>query len=68
MLDLIKEGKADYAFIEVMCCPGGCIGGGGQPYGATDELRTKRMEAIYKADRDLPLRKSPRKPGGKGNI
>ncbi len=65
MLELIKAGKADYAFIEVMCCPGGCIGGGGQPYGATDELRTKRIEAIYKADKDLPLRKSHESPAVK---
>jgi len=65
MLDLIKEGKADYAFIEVMCCPGGCIGGGGQPYGATDELRNKRIDAIYRADKDLPLRKSHESPAVK---
>jgi NADH-quinone oxidoreductase subunit G/NADP-reducing hydrogenase subunit HndD len=32
VMEMIKSGKADYAFIEVMCCPGGCIGGGGQPY------------------------------------
>ena len=62
MMELIKSGKADYAFIEVMCCPGGCIGGGGQPYGATDELRRKRIDAIYQADKDLPLRKSHESP------
>ncbi len=62
---LIKAGKADYTFIEVMCCPGGCIGGGGQPYGATDELRRKRIEGIYKADRALPLRKSHENPAVK---
>lgn len=65
ILELIKSGEAEYAFIEVMCCPGGCIGGGGQPYGATDELRTKRIEAIYKADKDLPLRKSHESPAVK---
>ncbi len=62
MMELIKAGKADYTFIEVMCCPGGCIGGGGQPYGATDELRTQRIDAIYKTDRNLPLRKSHESP------
>lgn len=62
MMERIKAGKADYAFIEVMCCPGGCIGGGGQPFGATNELRLKRMESIYEADRDLPLRKSHENP------
>lgn len=65
ILELIKSGKAEYAFIEVMCCPGGCIGGGGQPYGATDELRTKRIEAIYKVDKELPLRKSHESPAVK---
>lgn len=65
MMERIKAGEADYAFIEVMCCPGGCIGGGGQPYGATDELRTKRMAAIYKADKDLPIRKSHESPAVK---
>ncbi len=65
VLELVKAGKADYTFIEIMCCPGGCIGGGGQPYGATDELRQKRIEAIYKADKDLPLRKSHESPAVK---
>ncbi len=65
MLDMIKDGKVDYTFIEVMCCPGGCIGGGGQPYGATDELRSKRIDAIYRADKDLPLRKSHESPAVK---
>lgn len=63
VLELIKAGKLDdYAFIEVMCCPGGCIGGGGQPYGVTDELRNKRIAAIYKDDKDLPIRKSHKNP------
>lgn len=62
IMELIKAGKADYAFIEIMCCPGGCIGGGGQPFGGTDELRLKRMEAIYKADSRLPIRKSHENP------
>ncbi|MHB1485015.1 MAG: NADH-dependent [FeFe] hydrogenase, group A6 [Saccharofermentanales bacterium] len=62
LMELIKSGEADYAFIEVMCCPGGCIGGGGQPFGGTDELRLKRIEAIYEADGDLPIRKSHENP------
>ncbi|MCS6970565.1 MAG: NADH-dependent [FeFe] hydrogenase, group A6 [Planctomycetota bacterium] len=37
-------------FIEVMACPGGCVGGGGQPYGATDELRVKRAQGLYQED------------------
>ena len=62
LLDLVKEGKADYAFIEVMCCPGGCIGGGGQPFPTNEDIRKKRAEAIYQQDRDLPLRKSHQNP------
>ena len=65
VMELIKSGKAEYAFIEIMCCPGGCIGGGGQPFGGTDELRLKRIEAIYKADGDLPIRKSHENPAVK---
>jgi len=62
VMELIKEGKAEYTFIEIMCCPGGCIGGGGQPVGGTEELRIKRMDAIYEADKQLPLRKSHENP------
>ena len=62
LMDLIMEGKADYHFIEIMCCPGGCLGGGGQPIPTTDEIRTKRMEALYREDAGLPLRKSHENP------
>jgi len=62
LLDLISEGKADYHFIEIMACPGGCIGGGGQPIPTTEEIRKKRAEAIYQADKGLPLRKSHENP------
>ena len=63
VMEMIKSGDAsDYTFIEIMCCPGGCIGGGGQPYGATDELRNKRISGIYKADKELPIRKSHENP------
>ncbi|MBP2655218.1 MAG: ferredoxin [Firmicutes bacterium] len=62
IMDLIKEGKANYAFVEVMCCPGGCIGGGGQPYGTTNSVRQERIASIYKVDANLPLRKSHKNP------
>ena len=52
----------DYAFIEVMACPGGCIGGGGQPIGTTNVIRKKRMQALYELDKDQPLRKSHDNP------
>jgi len=54
----VAAGEADWHFIEVMCCPGGCIGGGGQPRFTTDEVRRKRMAAIYKEDEGRPKRKS----------
>ncbi|MBM7615890.1 NADH-dependent [FeFe] hydrogenase, group A6 [Alkaliphilus hydrothermalis] len=62
ILDLIKEGKADYHFIEVMCCPGGCIGGGGQPIPSTNEVKEKRINAIYQVDLTSALRKSHLNP------
>ena len=62
LMDLLMEGKADYHFIEIMCCPGGCLGGGGQPIPTTDEIRKKRMEAIYRADVGMPMRKSHENP------
>lgn len=61
ILEMIKQGKADYHFIEVMCCPGGCIGGGGQPRG-TNETKEKRIEAIYKVDMQSAIRKSHKNP------
>ena len=65
LMDLIMEGKADYHFIEIMCCPGGCLGGGGQPIPTTDEIRQARMKAIYREDEGLPMRKSHENPAVK---
>ncbi|MCM1565491.1 MAG: NADH-dependent [FeFe] hydrogenase, group A6 [Dehalobacter sp.] len=62
ILEMIKAGQADYTFIEVMCCPGGCIGGGGQPYGTTNEIRARRIQALYQVDENMPLRKSHENP------
>jgi len=62
LLDEIKEGKSPYAFIEIMTCPGGCIGGGGQPMPTNTEIRKKRIEAIYREDKNKPLRKSHENP------
>lgn len=58
----VSEGKASYHFIEIMACPGGCIGGGGQPIPTNMEIRRKRMAAIYSEDSNLPLRKSHENP------
>ncbi|MDP2854273.1 MAG: NADH-dependent [FeFe] hydrogenase, group A6 [Smithellaceae bacterium] len=50
IMDKIREGKADYAFIEIMCCPGGCIAGGGEPIPTNNEIRVLRSAALYKDD------------------
>jgi NADP-reducing hydrogenase subunit HndD len=60
--EMVAEGKADWHFIEIMCCPGGCIGGGGQPRFTTDEVRNKRIQAIYKEDEGREIRKSHENP------
>lgn len=62
ILEEIATGKSDYSFIEIMSCPGGCLGGGGQPVSPTWEKREKRKEAIYCEDSSLPLRKSHDNP------
>lgn len=62
LMDMLVAGQADYHFIEIMSCPGGCIGGGGQPRPVDVDLRLARVEAIYQADRDLALRKSHENP------
>ncbi len=67
VLDEVKEAKAKgkempYHFIEVMACRGGCVGGGGQPYGATDEIRMKRAKGIYTDDKNQEYRCSHENP------
>lgn len=67
VLDRVRKAKAEgkpmpYHFIEVMACPGGCIGGGGQPYGVTDAIRKKRMQGLFADDRDKAVRCSHDNP------
>ncbi|MGM0626213.1 MAG: NADH-dependent [FeFe] hydrogenase, group A6 [Bacteroidota bacterium] len=62
LMDKVKAGEADYHFIEVMACPGGCLGGGGQPIPVSDVIRQARMDAIYDEDSSLPIRKSHENP------
>lgn len=62
VMEQINNGKSPYHFIEIMACPGGCIGGGGQPIPTTDEIRKKRIKAIYEEDKNLPTRKSHENP------
>ena len=58
----VIAGTSPYAFIEIMACPGGCIGGGGQPYGTTNDLRLERMESTYQVDGNMVYRKSHDNP------
>jgi iron only hydrogenase large subunit-like protein len=62
LLEQVAAGTSPYHFIEVMCCPGGCIAGGGQPRPTNEEVRQKRMGAIYREDEGKALRKSHDNP------
>lgn len=67
LLDKIKAGEAQYDFIEIMGCPGGCVTGGGQPIQSAKvtmgiDLRAERAKAIYDEDESLTLRKSHENP------
>jgi NADH-quinone oxidoreductase subunit G/[NiFe] hydrogenase diaphorase moiety small subunit/NADP-reducing hydrogenase subunit HndD len=58
IMNQIKTGTSPYHFVEVMACPGGCIGGGGQPIPTDETIRKKRAQAIYEEDAHMPKRKS----------
>jgi NADH-quinone oxidoreductase subunit G/[NiFe] hydrogenase diaphorase moiety small subunit/NADP-reducing hydrogenase subunit HndD len=62
IMDQIVKGESPYLFIEIMACPGGCIGGGGQPIPTNDEIRKKRIKAIYDEDMGKPIRMSHENP------
>ena len=62
LMEKIRAGEVEYHFVEIMTCPGGCIGGGGQPRFTDDSVRQKRIEAIYKEDEGKPIRKSHENP------
>ncbi len=62
IMDKVVAGVAKYHFIEVMACPGGCLGGGGQPIPTNAEIRKKRAEAIYEEDAGKLIRKSHDNP------
>jgi iron-only hydrogenase group A len=62
LLEIIKKNPKRYDFIEIMACPGGCVGGGGQPIPTTKDIIKKRAMAIYHQDAILPLRKSHKNP------
>ncbi|MGE5417595.1 MAG: NADH-dependent [FeFe] hydrogenase, group A6 [Acidobacteriota bacterium] len=58
LMDQVRAGTSPYHFIEIMACPGGCIGGGGQPLTKNNKKRAERIDAIYVEDENLPVRKS----------
>jgi len=62
VMERVAAGTADYHLVEIMTCPGGCIGGGGQPRFTDDDVRRKRIAAIDAEDEDRPLRKSRDNP------
>ena len=62
LLELIKKGEKEYHFIEVMACPGGCINGGGQHIGASEEAVKSRMKALYDIDDKDSLKVSHKNP------
>ena len=67
LLDRVKSGEAQYDFIEVMACPGGCVNGGGQPHQPGEvrnftDLRAERAKALYIEDAAMTLRKSHENP------
>jgi NADP-reducing hydrogenase subunit HndD len=62
LLEEIAAGKEQYHFVEVMTCPGGCIGGGGQPRFTDNSIREKRIAAIYQEDEHREIRQSHENP------
>ncbi len=62
LMEQVRAGECPYHFIEVMACPGGCIGGGGQPYTKANAKRIERIKAIYLEDEKMALRKSHDNP------
>ncbi|MGE5804866.1 MAG: NADH-dependent [FeFe] hydrogenase, group A6 [Ignavibacteria bacterium] len=63
VMEMLKKGELDDVhFVEIMACPGGCLGGGGQPIPTSEEIRKKRAQAIYAEEESLPIRKSHENP------
>ncbi len=63
VLEMLDKGELDgYHFVEIMACPGGCLGGGGQPIPTTPEIREVRAQTIYTEDHNMELRKSHDNP------
>ena len=62
LIEKIKSGEEHFDFVEVMACPGGCSGGGGQPIHEGEELAEERASVLYQLDRKAPMRFSHENP------
>ncbi|MBU0577150.1 [FeFe] hydrogenase, group A [Patescibacteria group bacterium] len=62
LIDEVKENKSKYDYIEVMSCPGGCVGGGGQPIPSSPKIVDERRKALYTLDDNLEVRKAHKNP------
>lgn len=62
LMEEVHRGESPYQFIEIMACPGGCLGGGGQPLSHNPDIKQRRAEAIYREDAGKPIRKSHENP------
>ena len=62
LLEDLQAGKVHYDFVEVMACPGGCVGGGGQPIHDGEERAAMLGKKLYKLDVERPLRQSHNNP------
>ena len=62
LIEEIKKGESDYHFVEVMACPNGCIGGGGQPVPTGPAIRKARIAGVMARDKEMPIRKSHENP------
>ena len=62
IIEKIKSGEAEYDFVEIMACPGGCVGGGGQPINSEEELAPERSPILYNLDKTSKIRFSHENP------
>lgn len=62
LIEALQRGEVEYDFVEVMACPGGCVGGGGQPFKDGEELAAGRSEKLYEIDKNSKLRFSHENP------
>ena len=72
-MSCIQDGTAPWTFVEVMCCPGGCVNGGGQPIQPASvrnvfDLKAMRAKALYDQDAGMTAAQIPRQPDGQGDL